>query len=260
MTDRDLYKAPLIEHLIELRSRLLRSIVVVLVVFFSLYAFSNSIYAFVAEPLMRIMPAGTTMIATDVTSPFLAPFKLTFMVALFITVPFLLYQAWAFIAPGLYSHEKRLAIPLLLSSVLLFYAGMAFAYYVVFPLLFHFFTTAAPQNVKVMTDINAYLSFVMKLFMAFGLAFEVPVATVLLVLTGAVSVETLTKKRGYVVIGCFVIGMLFTPPDIMSQCLLAFPMWLLFEAGLLCSRLIKQPRGGRARSDEPEHGDERSGP
>lgn len=250
MSQHNLPQAPLIEHLIELRTRLLRSIIAVVVIFLALYSFSNSIYAFVADPLVRMMPVGTTMIATDVTSPFLAPFKLTLMVAVFIAVPFVLYQIWAFVAPGLYKHEKKVAIPLLLSSVVLFYVGVAFAYYVVFPLLFHFFTSTAPDNVKVMTDINAYLSFVLKLFMAFGLAFEVPVATVLLVMTGVVSVEKLKKQRGYVVIGCFVIGMLFTPPDIMSQCLLAFPMWMLFEAGLLCSHFIKHPRGGRQTEEE----------
>ncbi|WP_445620887.1 twin-arginine translocase subunit TatC [Kushneria sp. Sum13] len=236
---------PLIDHLIELRSRLLRAMIVVVVAFASLYAFSNQIYTFVAEPLMALLPPGSQMIATEVTSPFLAPFKLTLIVSLFLAVPFVLYQAWAFIAPGLYAHEKKLALPILGSSVLLFYGGAAFAYYVVFPLLFQFFTTAGPADVQIMTDINAYLSFVLKLFLAFGLAFEIPVATFLLVLTGATTVQALSAKRPYVVIGCFIVGMVLTPPDVISQTLLAGPMWLLFEVGILFARLIRRPRGGR---------------
>lgn len=241
-------KTPLIDHLIELRSRLLRATIIVVVIFAALYAFSNQIYSFVADPLMALLPPGSQMIATEVTSPFLAPFKLTLIVAVFAAVPFLLYQAWAFIAPGLYAHEKKLALPILASSVLLFYGGAAFAYYVVFPLLFQFFTTAGPSDIQIMTDINAYLSFVLKLFFAFGLAFEIPVATFLLVLTGATTVEALTAKRPYIILGCFVIGMLLTPPDVISQALLAGPMWLLFEIGVLFARLIRHPRGGR---DEP---------
>ncbi|WP_414502715.1 twin-arginine translocase subunit TatC [Zymobacter sp. IVIA_5232.4 C2] len=233
-------RAPLIEHLIELRKRLIRCALSILVVFLALYPFSNRLYEFVSEPLIRMMPQGTRMIATEVASPFLAPFRLTVLTAIVITVPFLLYQIWGFVAPGLYRKEKRLALPLLVSSVLLFYLGMAFAYYVVFPVLFHFFTGTVPAHVEMMTDIDAYLSFVVKLFIAFGVAFEVPVATVLLVMTGIVSVDTLSKKRGYVVIGCFVIGMLFTPPDVLSQCMLAVPMWVLFEAGLLFGRLVSR--------------------
>lgn len=233
--------APLVEHLIELRNRLLRVVLVLLVVFLALFYFANEIYMFVSEPLRSIMPEGTQMIATEVTSPFLAPFRLTFFVSFIISVPYILYQIWSFIAPGLYEHEKKLAFPLLASSVILFYVGMAFAYYVVFPILFTFFTTVAPEGVAVMTDINAYLSFVLKLFFAFGVAFEIPVATVLLILAGITSVESLAAKRPYVILGCFIVGMLLTPPDVFSQTLLAVPMWLLFEAGLLISRCLKRP-------------------
>lgn len=178
------------------------------------------------------------MIATEVASPFLAPFKLTLFVAFFLAVPYILHQLWGFIAPGLYKNEKRLAIPVLVASVLLFYLGMAFAYYVVFPIIFSFFTTVGPESVTVMTDINRYLEFILKLFFAFGMAFEIPVATLMLVWSGISTVESLSKKRPYVIVGCFVIGMLLTPPDVVSQSLLAIPMWLLFETGLFFSRLL----------------------
>ncbi len=230
--------APLVEHLVELRSRVLRIVLSVLVVFLCLFYFANDIYAFISEPLRSILPEGGQMIATEVASPFLAPFKLTLFTAFLVSVPYILYQIWSFIAPGLYAHEKKLAFPLLGSSIVLFYAGMAFAYYAVFPLLFAFFTAAAPEGVAVMTDINSYLSFVLKLFFAFGIAFEIPVATVLLVLAGITSVEGLVAKRLYVILGCFVAGMLLTPPDVFSQTLLAIPMWLLFEVGILISRLL----------------------
>ncbi len=239
-------QAPLIEHLIELRSRLMRAVIAILVIFVALYAFSNDIYTFVADPLMALLPVGSQMIATEVASPFLAPFKLTLVVAVFIAVPFVLHQAWAFIAPGLYEHEKHLAIPLLASSVLLFYGGAAFAYYVVFPLLFDFFVHTGPQNVAVMTDINQYLNFVLKLFFAFGVAFEIPIATFLLIWTGATSVESLAKKRPYVILGCFVVGMLMTPPDVISQSLLAVPMWLLYEIGIIAGRLLRRRRAAEA--------------
>ncbi len=234
--------APLVEHLIELRTRVLRIVLSVLVVFIGLFYFANDIYAFISQPLRSILPAGAQMIATEVASPFLAPFKLTLFTAFLVSVPYILYQIWSFIAPGLYAHEKKLAFPLLGSSIVLFYAGMAFAYYAVFPLLFAFFTTAAPEGVAVMTDINAYLSFVLKLFFAFGIAFEIPVATVLLVLAGVTNVESLVAKRSYVILGCFVVGMLLTPPDIFSQTLLAVPMWLLFEVGILISRLLPKAK------------------
>lgn len=235
-------QAPLIEHLIELRSRLMKAVVVILVIFLGLYAFANDIYTFVAEPLMALLPEGSQMIATEVASPFLAPFKLTLVVAVFIAIPFVLHQAWAFVAPGLYDNEKALAIPILVSSVALFYAGAAFAYYVVFPLLFEFFTQTGPENVAVMTDINQYLNFVLKLFFAFGVAFEIPIATFLLILSGATTVESLSKKRPYIILGCFVVGMLLTPPDVISQSLLAIPMYLLYEVGLLFGRLVRKPK------------------
>ncbi|SJN10045.1 Twin-arginine translocation protein TatC [Halomonas citrativorans] len=246
----DHQQTPLIEHLIELRMRLVRAVVVILVVFLGLYAFANDIYGFVAEPLMALLPPGSQMIATEVASPFLAPFKLTLVVAVFIAIPFVLHQAWAFIAPGLYDNEKALAIPILVSSIGLFYAGAAFAYYVVFPLLFAFFTQAGPENVTVMTDINQYLNFVLKLFFAFGVAFEIPIATFLLILSGATSVESLSKKRPYIFLGCFVIGMLLTPPDVVSQSLLALPMYLLYEVGLLFGRLVRKRRDEQATEEQ----------
>lgn len=233
-------QAPLIEHLIELRSRLMRAVVAILVIFLGLYSFANEIYTFVAQPLMDLLPEGSQMIATEVASPFLAPFKLTLVVAVFVAIPYVLHQAWSFVAPGLYDNEKALALPILASSVALFYAGAAFAYYIVFPLLFKFFTQTGPEDVAVMTDINQYLNFVLKLFFAFGVAFEIPIATFLLILSGATTVESLSKKRPYIVLGCFVIGMLLTPPDVVSQSLLAVPMYLLYEVGLLFGRLVRR--------------------
>lgn len=229
---------PLIAHLLELRNRLLRAVLAVLVVFLALFAFAQDLYEFVARPLMSVLPEGTSMIATEVTGPFLVPFKLAFYASLMLAMPVLLYQAWAFVAPGLYSNEKRFGIPLLVSSVLLFYAGAAFAYFVVFPLLFAFFTSVAPQGVAVMTDIGSYLDFVSALFIAFGLAFELPVALVLLVWAGLVHLQTLKNIRAYVFVGCFIIGMLLTPPDVFSQTLLAVPMWLLYEVGLVVARYV----------------------
>ena len=239
---------PLIAHLLELRNRLLKAVLAVLVLFAGLFYFSQDLYTLVAQPLMKVLPEGTSMIATDVTSPFLVPFKLALYSAILLAMPFILHQAWAFIAPGLYRHEKRFAIPLLASSVVLFYSGIAFAYFVVFPLLFGFFTSIAPQGVAVMTDIGRYLDFVVTLFIAFGLSFELPIAILLMVWSGLVDVHTLAEKRPYIVVGCFVIGMLLTPPDIFSQTLLALPMWLLFEGGLLCARLIKP--GSRPAEEE----------
>lgn len=226
----------LVQHLVELRSRLLRSVIAVLVVFFALYPFANDIYTLLAEPLLSQLPKDTSMIATEVASPFLVPFKLTMVTALLLALPVVLYQIWAFVAPGLYRHEKRLIIPLVVSSVLLFYAGVLFAYFVVFPLMFAFFTSITPVGVAVMTDIGHYLDFVLMLFIAFGVAFEVPVVTILLVYTGVVTPQSLIEKRPYVIVGCFVIGMILTPPDVFSQTLLAIPMWLLFEAGVWLSR------------------------
>ena len=229
----------LVDHLTELRSRLLRIVLIWLVIFFGLFYFANDIYSFISEPLRAYLPEGTSMIATDVASPFLTPFKLTLICALFLAMPFVLHQIWGFIAPGLYKHEKRIALPLLASSIVLFYSGMAFAYFVVFPLVFGFFTRVAPEGVAVMTDISAYLDFVMTLFLAFGLSFEIPIVTVLLVLVGIVDVAKLKEIRGYVIVGCFIVGMLLTPPDVISQTLLAVPMWLLYEIGILFAGTLK---------------------
>jgi len=227
---------PLVQHLLELRDRLLRVVLVVVLLFLALFAFANDLYTYLAEPLLRHMVEGTSMIATQVVSPFLTPFKLALVLSIFIAVPFILYQAWGFMAPGLYQHEKKLVFPLLFSSTVLFYTGMAFAYYVVFPLVFGFLTGVAPEGVAVMPDITYYLDFAIKMFFAFGLAFEVPIATILLVWSGITTAEKLAAKRPYVIVGAFVFGMLLTPPDVISQTLLAIPMWVLFELGLVFSR------------------------
>ena len=227
---------PLISHLIELRKRLLNCIVAVLVIFLALIYFANDIYHAVASPLINQMPAGASMIATDVASPFFTPIKLTMIVSVFLAVPVILYQVWAFVAPALYRHERKLVMPLLFSSTLLFYVGVAFAYFIVFPLAFGFFAKTAPQGVTIATDITNYLDFVMTLFMAFGVAFEVPVAIVLLCWTGITNPDDLKKKRPYILVGAFVVGMLLTPPDVFSQTLLAIPMYCLFEVGVFFSR------------------------
>ena len=247
MSDPSLNDQPLIAHLIELRDRLIRILVVILLFFLAFIAFANDLYAYLADPLQSLLPEGASMIATQVASPFLAPFKLALYLSVYCGAPMILYQLWGFIAPGLYDNEKKIAGPLLISSIFLFYAGMAFAYFVVFPLVFGFFTTIGPTGVTVMTDIDAYLSFVLKLFLAFGLAFEIPVATMLLIKAGIASPESLKSKRPYVFIGCFVVGMLVTPPDIISQTLLAVPMWLLFEVGLIGARFLGQPK---SKTDE----------
>lgn len=229
---------PFLSHLIELRNRVLRAILAVLLVFLGLAYYANPIYSYLAGPLMQHMPAGSQMIAIEVASPFLTPFKLTLMVAVFACIPFILYQAWAFVAPGLYRHERRLVFPLLIASTFLFYGGMAFAYYVVFPLIFGFMTAAAPEGVVVMTDITQYLDFVLTLFFAFGAAFEVPIFTILLVWGGIISREDMAEKRPYVIVGAFVIGAVLTPPDVVSQTLLSIPIWVLFEIGLWFSRFF----------------------
>ena len=231
---------PLVAHLTELRDKLLRALLAVLVVFLCLFPFANDIYAAVSKPLRAILPEGTSMIATEVASPFFTPFKLTLFVAVFLAMPYVLYQVWSFIAPGMYRQEKRLAVPLLASSVVLFYAGAAFAYFVVFPLIFAFFTSVGPEDVQIMTDINSYLDFVLKLFFAFGIAFEIPIAAVLLISAGVTTPEALAQKRPYIIVGCFVFGMLLTPPDIISQSLLALPMWLLFEVGVYFGKLMQR--------------------
>ena len=242
---------PLISHLIELRKRLLNSIIAVLAIFLCLVYFSNDIYQLVSAPLIKQLPAGASMIATDVASPFFTPIKLTIIVSLFLSVPVILYQVWAFVAPALYRHERKLVMPLLFSSSFLFYLGMAFAYFIVFPLAFGFFAKTAPQGVQIATDINNYLDFVMTLFMAFGVSFEVPIAIVLLCWTGVTTPEDLREKRPYVLVGAFVVGMLLTPPDIFSQTLLAIPMYCLFEVGVFVSRFYV----GKNRRDEDEDQD-----
>lgn len=243
---------PLISHLIELRKRLLNCIIAILVIFLALVYFANDIYQLVAAPLISQLPQGSTMIATDVASPFFTPIKLTIMVSIILSAPVILYQVWAFIAPALYKHERRLVVPLLVSSSLLFYLGMAFAYFVVFPLAFGFLTKTAPVGVVVSTDIASYLDFVMALFMAFGVSFEVPVAIVLLCWMGVTTPEDLKKKRPYILVGAFVVGMLLTPPDVFSQTLLAIPMYCLFEIGVFCSRFYTGKRRPPAEEDEGE--------
>lgn len=223
---------PFVSHLIELRDRLLRVVLVVIVIFLALTPFANWLFTQLAGPLTVHLPEGSSMVAIDVASPFFTPFKLALVIAIFAAMPVILYQAWAFIAPGLYLHERKRVVPLLVSSTLLFYVGAAFAYFVVFPLVFGFLTQTAPEGVEVMTDITRYLDFVLTMFFAFGIAFEVPIAVVLLIWSGVVSPQSMREKRAYVVVGAFVIGMMLTPPDIISQTLLALPMWLLFEVGV----------------------------
>lgn len=233
----DLTEGSLMSHLVELRGRLLRMVAAIIVVFLILFPFSSEIFSFVSEPLRDVMP-GQSLIAVGVASPLLTPLKLTFFVALCVAMPVILFQVWAFVAPGLYIKEKRFAIPLLTSSILLFYSGVAFAYFVVFPLMFSFFTAVAPDGVEVMTDISLYLDFITTIVLAFGLAFEVPIATVLVVWTGLTTPQKLGAARPYVLLGAFVIGMLLTPPDVISQTLLAIPVYLLFELGIFMSRFF----------------------
>ncbi|MGZ8162107.1 MAG: twin-arginine translocase subunit TatC [Methylobacter sp.] len=247
---------PFISHLIELRNRLLRVVLCVLGVFLALASYANEIYSLLAGPLLKHMPKNSTMIAIDVASPFFTPFKLALVVAVFISIPVILYQFWAFVAPGLYRRERRLILPLLIASTLLFYLGVAFAYFVVFPLVFGFLTAAAPTGVAVMTDITKYLDFVLTMFFAFGICFEVPIFTIVLVWTGLVTPADLADKRPYVIVAAFIIGMLLTPPDAISQTLLAIPMWMLFEIGLLFSRLFvrKADAGDYRYPDDGEVG------
>ena len=243
---------PFMSHLVELRDRLLRAVLVVLVLFLGLFSFSNELYSLLAEPLLIHLPTGSSMIATEVASPFLTPFKLSMMTAIFIGMPFLLYQFWAFIAPGLYKHEKTLAFPLLFSSIILFYLGMVFAYFVVFPLMFQFFTGIALEGVTMMTDITKYLDFVLKMFFAFGMAFEVPIATIIVISTGMTTADKLAEKRPYIIVVAFIAGMLLTPPDVVSQMLLAIPMWILFELGLIFSRLLTRKKARLAKEREEQ--------
>ncbi|KGQ69689.1 twin-arginine protein translocation system subunit TatC [Chelonobacter oris] len=240
---------PLINHLIELRNRLLKSIVCILLVFCGLVFFANDIYRIIALPLIEQLPQGASMISTGVVAPFFTPLKLTGVVAIFLSVPFLLYQVWAFVAPALYQHEKRLVYPLLFSSTLLFYVGVAFAYYIVFPLVFGFLTKTAPEGVQIATDISSYLDFVLTIFLAFGICFEVPIAIILLCWSGVTTANDLRKKRPYIIVAAFVVGMFLTPPDVFSQTLLAIPMWVLFEVGLLFSRFYQPKEEETAAAD-----------
>lgn len=243
----------LVQHLLDLKTSLTRSILVIIVLFIGLFPFANDIYTYIAEPLTRYLPAGTSMIATAVASPFLTPFKLAFVLAIYLAMPYLLYQIWRFIAPALYSHEKQLVAPILFFSSFLFYAGGLFAYYLVFPLVFGFLSQSAPEGVTIATDITLYLDFVIKMFFAFGMAFEVPIITVLLIITGMTTAKKLSHSRPYIVVGAFVIGMLLTPPDIISQTLLAVPMWLLFEVGLLVGAYVvkRRQQNKDANPDDP---------
>lgn len=239
---------PLLHHLLELRSRLLRALMAVGLVLLVLVFFAKDLYHHLALPLIAQLPKGSSMIATDVTSPFFTPFKLALVLSFFVAMPAVLYQIWAFVAPGLYRQEKRLVAPLLLASSLLFYAGIAFAYYVVFPVIFAFFTSVAPAGVTIATDIASYLDFVLKLFFAFGLAFEIPIIVMLLCYSGITDIQTLSAKRPYVIVIAFALGMLLTPPDVISQTLLAVPMWLLYESGLLMARLLLPKRPANEES------------
>ena len=240
----------LMSHLVELRDRVVRMVLAVLVLFLGMFYWANDIYVYLAEPLTRHLPEGANMIAIDVASPFLTPFKLVLMLAVFLAMPVILYQCWSFVAPGLYANEKRIAGPLLVSSILLFYGGVAFAYYVVFPLVFGFFTSVGPEMVDISTDIGRYLDFVLALFFGFGLAFEVPIATIILVAIGITTPQKLGEKRPFVIVGAFILGMLLTPPDIISQVLLALPIWVLFEAGLIASKMIFKDREQESDDDE----------
>ena len=236
-----------IAHLIELRTRLLHSAIALLLVFICLFPWASDLYALLAQPMLAKLPKGGQMIATDVTTPFFVPLKVAMMAAFLIALPYILYQIWRFVAPGLYAHEKRMVIPLIVASTTLFFCGMAFAYFAVFPVVFGFITASAPQGVAVMTDIDKYLSFVLAMFMAFGITFQVPVAVVLLVRMGIVSVEKLREIRSYVIVGAFIIGAIFTPPDVVSQFMLAIPLWLLYEAGIVVAVWV-----GRGKTREAE--------
>jgi sec-independent protein translocase protein TatC len=238
-----------LSHLVELRTRLVRAIVAVLVVLLCLVPWAKEIYAALAAPLLRELPAGATMIATDVTGTFFVPLKVTLMTAFLLALPYVLWQVWAFVAPGLYQHEKRLAVPVIVSSFFFFLVGMSFAYFVVFPIAFHFFAAYAPAGVTMMTDIDKYLSFVLTMFIAFGITFEVPVVVVVLVRMRMISLEKLRSMRPYLIVGAFVVAAIFTPPDVVSQLLLAIPLWLLYEVGLLMARLVAPPAASDAAAE-----------
>ena len=255
-TDSTLQEQPFVSHLVELRDRLMRAVIVVVVIFLVLFPFANDLYQIISQPLLAKLPQGDKMIATGVISPFLAPFKLSLVAAIFIAMPFILYQFWAFVAPGLYKHEKRVMMPMVASSALLFYVGALFAFYVVFPLVFAFMVATTPEGVNMAPDISQYLEFVLTLFFAFGLAFEVPIATIILVWMGVTTPETLREKRPYVIVGAFCFGMLLTPPDVISQTLLALPMWVLFEVGLFFSRIVQRDKKARQAAAEAEAEDD----
>lgn len=257
--DHDSTGGTFLSHLVELRNRLLNAVIALLVLFAGLVVFAREIYVIVAQPLMGVLPERSSMIATEPAAPFFIPIKLAFAVAFVIALPYLLYQMWAFVAPGLYRHERRLVLPLAVSSTLLFYLGMAFAYFVVLPIAFAFFTSYAPEGVLVMTDIGAYLSFVIRVFFAFGVAFEVPIAIIILTRVGVLDPDALATKRPYVVIGIFTLAMLLTPPDAFSQTLLALPMWLLFEVGIIIARRVR-PRPEDEEEDAADTGRDRGGP
>jgi len=244
---------PFVQHLLELRDRLLKMILAIVVILLVLMPFATELFELLAKPLLQLMPEATKMIAIDVASPFFTPFKLTLMLSIFFAMPVIFYHLWAFVAPGLYKHEKSLILPLLVSSTFLFYLGMAFAYYVVFPLVFGFMISMTPDGVEMMTDISRYLDFVLKLVFAFGIAFQVPIVTIVLVRMGIVSIESLAEKRPHIIVGAFVIGMLMTPPDMISQTLLAIPIWLLFELGLLLSRIAQRRKARNEQEDKPNY-------
>jgi sec-independent protein translocase protein TatC len=248
--EESLAEGTLMSHLLELRNRLMWAMLAILVIFIPCAAFANDLFNIVAQPLVDKLPEGSSLISTSVVGPFMTPFKVAFYVALFIAMPVVIYQIWAFVAPGLYRREKRFAVPLLVSSILLFYAGVVFAYYVVFPMMFNFFVGTVPGAVKYNPDMASYLDFVLTMFFAFGVAFEVPVAVVLLVLTGLVKVEKLSEHRGYVIIGIFVLAAFLTPPDAMSQIIMAVPMYLLYEGGLAMARVMQKMRREDLSADE----------
>ena len=254
-SEEQLAEGSLVSHLVELRSRLIRSALSILLIFVCLIPFAEQTFTIVATPLMERLPENATMIATQAASPFITPFKTSLFVAVFLSMPVILYQVWGFIAPGLYRKEKRFASPLLISSIVLFYSGVAFAYFVVFPLMFGFFAAVSPEGVTMMTDISSYLDFILTIFFAFGLAFEVPIATVMLVWSGLVSLEALGKARAYVFLGAFVMGMLLTPPDAISQTLLAVPVYLLYEAGLILAKVLGKQDDVSASADKSDSTD-----
>ncbi|HEV7716126.1 MAG TPA: twin-arginine translocase subunit TatC [Steroidobacteraceae bacterium] len=245
-----LAEGTLISHLLELRDRLIRCLIAVAIAFAPCAYFQNPIYTFVAQPILDQLPKGATLIATNVVSPFMAPFKLSFVLGLFIAIPYVLWQIWAFVAPGLYKHEKKFAVPLIVSSIALFYLGVAFAYKFVFPVIFHYFISNTPEGVTATPDITAYLDFVLTMSVAFGVAFEVPIAVILLVITGIISLEKLKNARGYVLIGIFVVAAILTPPDAVSQCIMAIPMYLLYEGGMIGARIIMKMRREQQAREE----------